>query len=170
MEGLKDSGDWKAKLCTFWACVWHPNFTGECLFSFPLKSDKSAKQYKLGQVLSWLLIYIWKTSHQFSFYRQFTCEALDFSQQGRRGFWNSSTPSQWICSKFKDDHWEQERLRNLDIELCCFASTQHLEPILTLAVNHLQACSSQKSSSSRLWNPWEGSKVQTVIWRCRCMF
>lgn len=56
-------------------------------------------------------------------------------------------------------------------ELRCFASTQHLSPILTLAVNqHLQACSSQISSSSRLWNPYEASKVQTVIWRCKCMF
>ena len=33
---------------------------------FSLKSDKSAKQYKLGQVLSWLLIYFWKTSHRSS--------------------------------------------------------------------------------------------------------
>lgn len=112
---------------------------------FSLKSDKSAKQYKLGQVLSWRLIYFWKNKpSEFRFYGQYTCEALDFSLQGRVGFWNSSTRSQWICSKFKDDHWEQERLRNLDIELCCFASTQHLEPILTLAVDqHLQACRSQ---------------------------
>lgn len=54
------------------------------MFVFPLKSDKSAKQYKLGQVLSWLLISENKPP-EFSFYGQFTCEALDFSLRGRTG-------------------------------------------------------------------------------------
>jgi len=32
----------KAKLCTFWVCVWHPNFTGDCFFFFKVRQKCKA--------------------------------------------------------------------------------------------------------------------------------